>query len=149
MLIKGVKVSPLVVGVKGTFKGENVLLFNNILNDFGKKKINLLFIVQVKNSEDLTSITLCLNSDDFEEAEPIIRNIYPDITISILPSLNIVSVFPFRNNPEVALLFLKVLEDNSIPVLAVNTSLSSISCLVHHKHCLLAQVSLTKTFGIK
>ena len=148
MLISGIKISPLVDCIKLTIQKKNFSVFSNILKVFGENKVNIWFAVQVQNSESLMNATLCFDPSEIKKATAIISDIYPDIELCTSSSLNIVSVFPYRNNPEIAFLFLKALEGNSIPVLAVSASLSSISGLIHHKQSVTAKNFLEKTFGL-
>ncbi len=148
MLINGIKTSPVVGCIKGIVQGNNFSALSSFLKTFGERNINILFAVQIRNSNDLIDITLCINPDRVEEGIAIIKKISPNIRVTTLPSLNIISVFPYRDNPEISFIFLKTLENESIPVLAVSTSLSSISCLVPHDQIKEAEDYLKKAFGL-
>ena len=148
MLISGVKISPLLDCIKIVIPGEDISCLSNLLETLGEKEINIWFAVQVKNSEDLMNVTLCINPREIEKGITVIRGICPDLEVSTLSSLNIISAFPYRNNPEIAFLFLKALDSKNIPVLAVSTSLSSISCLIHHEQCTMAKETLKKAFSL-
>ena len=148
MLISGVKISPLLDCIKIVIPGEDISCLSNLLETLGEKEINIWFAVQVKNSEDLMNVTLCIDPREIEKGITVIREICPNLEVSTLSSLNIISAFPYRNNPEIAFLFLKALDSKNIPVLAVSTSLSSISCLIHHEQCTMAKETLKKAFSL-
>lgn len=148
MLIRGIKVSPLMGCIKITIGGENLSVLNSILNAFGENKINIWFEVQLRDREDLMSITLCIDPPEIAKCTTLIKEIAPEIDIVTIPSVNIISVFPYRDSPEIAFLFLKALEEKAVPILAISTSLSSISCLVNHEQCSIVQEHLRKAFNL-
>ena len=78
---------------------------------------------------------------------PLSMSIIQPSQFSMIKSVRIISVFPFRDNAEVAFRFIKALEDNSVPMLVLSTSLSSISCVVPQAYCSIAIKSLETTFG--
>ena len=148
MLIRGVKTSPLLDCIKVTIEGGNHSAINNIFNGFGEKKINICFEVQLRNSKDLMSVTICVDPHESERGMAIIRENYPHLDVYFIHAVNILSAFPYRQDPETAFLFFKTLEEKAVSVIAVSTSLSSISCLVRHDQCSTAKESLEKAFGL-
>ncbi|MFH0812072.1 MAG: hypothetical protein V2A69_04435 [Pseudomonadota bacterium] len=134
--------------IKITIGGENLSVLNSILNAFGENKINIWFEVQLRDREDLMSITLCIDPPEIAKCTTLIKEIAPEIDIVTIPSVNIISVFPYRDSPEIAFLFLKALEEKAVPILAISTSLSSISCLVNHEQCSIVQEHLRKAFNL-
>jgi aspartokinase len=149
LLISGIKSSPVLDCIKVAINGENHLVLNSILSTLAEAKINIWFEVQVKNKTDLMGITLCVDPHETEKGITLIKENHPDLNVCSLQSVSILSAFPYRENPEIAFLFLKALEEESIPIIAVSTSLSSIACLVRHEERSLAIESLRKAFGLQ
>ena len=149
MLISGIKSSPVLDCIKMAIKENTHAVLNGILNTLGGAKINIWFEVQVKNSNDLMNVTLCVDPLETEKGITLIKEKHPDLDVCPLQSVTILSAFPYRENAEIAFLFLKALEEESIPVIAVSTSLSSIACLVPHEQCSIAVESLEKAFGLQ
>ena len=149
MLISGIKSSPVLDCIKVAIKGDKHVVSNSILDILGAAKINIWFEVQIKNSNDSMNVTLCVDPQDTEKGATLITEKHPDLDVRCLQSVTILSAFPYRENPEIAFLFLKALEEESIPVIAVSTSLSSIACLVSHEQCSMAIESLEKVFGLQ
>ncbi len=149
MLISGIKSSPVLDCIKMAIKGKQHVVLNGILNTLAEAKINIWFEVQVKTSNDLMNVTLCVDPQETEKGITLIKEKHPCLDVCSLRSVTILSAFPYRENPEIAFLFLKTLEEESISVIAVSTSLSSIACLVRHEQRSLAIESLEKAFGLQ
>jgi aspartokinase len=135
--------------IKVAIKGEEHLVLNSILDTLGEAKINIWFKVQIKDSNDLMNVTLCVDPQDTEKGTTLIKEKHPELDVGSLQSVTILSAFPYRENPEIAFLFLKALEEEAIPVIAVSTSLSSIACLVRDEQRSIAIESLEKAFGLQ
>lgn len=149
MLISGVKSSPVLDCIKVAIKKEKRVVLNSILDALGEAKINICFEVQINNSNNLMNVTLCVEPQDTEKGTTLIKEKHPDLEVRCFESVTMLSAFPYRENPEIAFLFLKALEEESIPVIAVSTSLSSIACLVRQDQCSKAIESLKKAFGLQ
>jgi len=147
-LIGRVKASPVLDAMKMTMSGDDPLALQNVLGVLGEGRINIWLGVEIKNKEDVMDITLCFNPQETDGVTTLIQEHYPTIQFSMIKSVRIISVFPFRDNAEVAFRFIKTLEDNAVPVLVLSTSLSSISCLVPQEYCSIAIESLEKTFSL-
>ena len=143
-----VKASPVLDAMTMSMSGDDPLALRNVFEVLGKGKVNIWLGVEIKNKEDVMDITLCFNPQETDYATTLIQKHYPSINFSLIKSVRIISVFPFRDNAEVAFRFIKTLEDNAVPVLALSTSLSSISCLVPQEYCSIATESLETTFGL-
>ena len=146
-MIVRMKASPVLDAMKMSMSGDDYPALQNILSLLGEGKINICLGVEIKNKEDVMDITLCFNTQDTDGVTALIQEHYPTISFSMIKSVRILSVFPFRDNAEVAFRFIKTLEDNAVPVLALSASLSSISCLVPHEYCLTATEAWETTFG--
>jgi len=147
-LIGRIKASPVLDALTMSMSGDDPLALRNVLDVLGEGKVNIWLGVEIKNKEDVMDITLCFNPQETDYVTNLIQKNYPSITFSMIKSVNIISVFPFRDNAEIAFQFIKTLEDNAVPVLVLSTSLSSISCLVPQEYSSMAIESLEKTFSL-
>jgi len=147
-LIGRIKASPVLDALTMSMSGNDPLALRNILDVLGEGKVNIWLGIEIKNKEDVMDITLCFNPQETDYVTNLIQKNYPSITFSMIKSVNIISVFPFRDNAEVAFQFIKTLEDNTVPVLVLSTSLSSISCLVPQEYSSMAIESLETTFSL-
>lgn len=148
-MIKGLRVSPVLDSIKMEIPGESLPTLSKILKAFGEEKINIWFGVQIKNRDDFIKITFGFDSSQVERALTIIREHYPGLDFSLIKSVNIISAFPFRENPEIAFQFVKALEDKSVPILGLSTSLSSVSCLIPQEDCEQVKKSMEEAFGFR
>jgi aspartokinase len=146
-LIGRVKVSPVLDAMKMSMSGDDPLALQNVLGVLGERRINIWLGVAIKNKEDVMDITLCFDPQETDCVTTLIHKHYPSIQFSMIKSVSIISVFPFRNNAEVVFRFIKALEDNSVPMLELSTSLSSISGVVPQAYCSIAIKSLETIFG--
>jgi aspartokinase len=146
-LIGRVKSSPVLDAMKMSMSGDEPLALQNVLGVLGEGRINIWLGVEIKNKEDVMDITLCFNPKETDGVTTLIHKHYPSIQFSMIKSVRIISVFPFRDNADVAFRFIKALEDNSVPMFVLSTSLSSISCVVPQAYCSIAIQSLETTFG--
>ena len=97
----------------------------------------------------MVNITLCVDPGTVHDAVAVISDRYPDIRIAPTADGSILSVFPYRDSPETAFLFFDALGEAEVPVLAMSTSLSSLSCLVPHNQSTVAQEALQKAFQLQ
>jgi len=147
-MVGRLKASPALDAIKMSLPGDDPLVLRSVLDVLGERRINIWLGVEIKNKEDVMDITLCFFPQETDYVTSLIQKHYANINFSMIKSVSIISVFPFRDNAEVAFRFIKTLEDNAVPVLALSTSLSSISCLVPQEYCSVATESLETTFGL-
>ena len=122
---------------------------SKIFEALGDNGINIWFVVQARTRDDVVNITLCVDPEAVEDATAIINDLSPDTRLSGIAAGTVLSVFPYRDNPETAYRFFKALEEAAVPVLAVSTSLSSLSCLVSHDQTEVVREALEEAFGLK
>ena len=143
------KVSTVLDAVKMKIPEYDLLPLRKVLEALGEEKINLWLGVKIKNKDDFMNITLCFDPQTTDYVSNIIKKNFASVDFSIVKSVVIISVFPFRDNAEIAFRLIKTLEESSVPLLVLSTSLSSISCLIPYKHCGIATESLKTAFGLK
>jgi hypothetical protein len=91
--------------MKMSISGDDSLVLQNILGILGERRINIWLGVEIKNKEDVMDITLCFDPQETDGVTTLIHKHYPGIQFSMIKSVNIISVFPFRDKAEVAFRF--------------------------------------------
>ena len=149
MSVSGIKASERIAIIKFSIQGEQIGLFSTILESLADNDINIWFVVQARTRNDVVNITLCVDPEAVEDATAIINDLSPDTRLSGTEPGTVLSVFPYRDNPVTAFRFFKALEEVAVPVLAMSTSLSSLSCLVPYDQTAVVREALEKAFGLK
>lgn len=124
-----------------------------ILNALGDNNINVQFIVQAIEISTRANMSICIGMDDMELALSIIEKVRKEVQIdkvTCTPNVVILSVFGphFRDHPGIAGLVFSSLALVGINILAISTSISSISCVIDGKHLDEALDSLMEAFNI-
>lgn len=132
-----------------TIPEQDLLWLRKVLEAFGEEKINLWLGVEIKNKDNFMDITICFDPQVTDYISTLIKKNFANLDFSIVKSVSIISVFPFRDNADIAFRFIRALEESSVPLLVLSTSLSSISCLIPHQYCGIATESLETAFGLK
>jgi aspartate kinase len=106
-----------------------------ILSGVGDRKVNVQFIVQCIDQSQRDQVALCVDRDDIDTALEIVNQIAPEIEAGKVisqPEAAIVSIFgpDFRERPGIAGAMFKALADNGINILAISTSISTVSCVI-------------------
>jgi aspartokinase len=106
-----------------------------VLHAFGKRSINIEFIVHNLDLEGNGNMTFCIDQKDLEVALRVLEGVKPLIEakgISYHPNVAVISVFGphFRERPMISGLMFNALGSTGINVLAISTSISSCSCVV-------------------
>jgi aspartate kinase len=124
-----------------------------ILNGLGGHGINVQFIVQCIDQGDRDQVALCVDRDDLETAQEIVHEIAPALEagkVIVHPEAAIVSIFgpDFRERPGIAGTMFKALASQGINILAISTSISTVSCVIQSKDLEVALISLRETFDL-
>jgi aspartate kinase len=124
-----------------------------ILSRLGERGINVQFIVQCIDQHERDQVALCVDRDDLEVARGVVDLIAPELEagkVVALPEAAIVSIFgpDFRERPGIAGRMFKSLADRQINILAISTSISTVSCVIESHHVDKALSSLRDTFDL-
>lgn len=124
-----------------------------ILNQLGKRGINVQFIVQCIDQNAQDQVALCVDRDDLEGAQDIVNRLAPEIRagkVVVNQEVAIVSIFgpDFRERPGIAGLMFQALADQGINILAVSTSISTVSCVISSAPLEGALIALRETFDL-
>jgi aspartate kinase len=124
-----------------------------ILSGLGDRKVNVQFIVQCIDQSQRDQVALCVDRDDIGTALEIVNQIAPEIEAGKVisqPEAAIVSIFgpDFRERPGIAGAMFKALADNGINILAISTSISTVSCVIKSDDLESALNALRATFDL-
>lgn len=124
-----------------------------ILSKLGDRGINVQFIVQCIDQNQQDQVAVCVDRDDLEEAQEIVRAIAPEIDagrVILKPEVAIVSIFgpDFRERPGIAGTMFQALADRDVNILAVSTSISTVSCVIESDPLETALIALRETFDL-
>jgi len=106
-----------------------------VLSILGEKGINVRFIVQCIDLRNRSHIVLCVTQDDLEAALLALKEVKPQVQaeeVTYHPNVAIVSVFGphFQDNPGIASIAFLALASVGINILAISTSISTLSCVL-------------------
>lgn len=122
-----------------------------LLSEFGARKVNLQFIVQLIDQSGHDQLTLAVDQSDARLAFDIVVGLQYQIgAVSINLKLSVASlgIFgpDFRLRPGIAGSFLTCLSEQRIPIYAVSTSISTCSALIAESEVLKAKTALAARF---
>ncbi len=124
-----------------------------LLKALGDARINVQFIVQCIDSENRDHIVLCVDRDDTAAAMALVNQISPQICagcVRLNEDVAIVSIFgpDFRERPGIAGQMFDALAAEDINILAISTSISTVSCVIHRADLEKASQALLSTFEL-
>ena len=107
-----------------------------ILSALGRGGINVEFIVQCIDLNGQDHVVFCVARDDLEAALEILGKIRPQLGAKEVihkPEVGIVSIFgpDFRERPGIAGAMFNALASAGINILAISTSISTVSCVIN------------------
>lgn len=124
-----------------------------VLYAFGKRNINIEFIVHTLDFEGNGNLTFCFDQKNLEEALEVVEGVRSLVNakgVSYHPNVSVISVFGphFRERPAISGLMFNALGTAGINVLAISTSISSCSCLIQADQVERAMQVLQETFDV-
>ena len=124
-----------------------------ILGRLGQQSINVQFIVQCIDQSNRDQVALCVDRDDLDAANDVLTRVVPGFDAGQVishPEAAIVSIFgpDFRERPGIAGAMFKALADNGINILAISTSISTVSCVIESDSLETGLNCLRKTFDL-
>lgn len=124
-----------------------------LLKALGEASINVQFIVQCIDSNSRDHIVLCVESDDVRQALALVEKVSPLICagcIRVTENVAILSIFgpDFRERPGIAGQMFDALADAGINILAISTSISTVSCIILRSGLDKAKESLLQVFEL-
>jgi aspartate kinase len=124
-----------------------------ILSGLGARNINVQFIVQSIDQSDRDHVALCIDREDLQAALDIVNEIAPELEagkVAARPEVAIVSIFgpDFRERPGIAGTMFDSLAQEGINILAISTSISTVSCVIESGGLEPALYALRDTFNL-
>lgn len=124
-----------------------------ILGELGKRGINVQFIVQCIDQNRQDQVALCVDRDDWQAAQDAVERVMPELAagkVISYPEAAIVSIFgpDFRERPGIAGIMFDALAAKEINILAISTSISTVSCVIESDELESALNSLRDTFDL-
>lgn len=124
-----------------------------VLSALGGRGINVQFLVQAIDLNNKTHMILCMAQDDLEEALSAIEGVKSKVRaeeVICQSNVAIVSVFGphFRDYPGIAEVAFSALASVGINILAISTSISTISCVIDSDHVAEAVEALSEAFDV-
>jgi aspartate kinase len=107
-----------------------------ILSALGREGINVEFIVQCIDLNDYDHVVFCIARDDLEATLSVLEGIRLRLRAKEVihePEVGIVSIFgpDFRERPGIAGAMFNALASVGINILAISTSISTVSCVIN------------------
>ncbi len=124
-----------------------------ILAVLGDKGINVQFIVQCIDIVNNDHVVFCISQEEMSLAKEALEQIRQDLgaeQVTTRPNVAIVSIFgpDFRERPGVAGAMFSSLGQRGINILAISTSISTLSCVIDAAHLDLAMAAMRDTFDL-
>lgn len=106
-----------------------------VLGALGEQQINVPFIVQCIDLAQKDHIIFCVDRDDLEKALAVVDRVVKEVGAEAVihnPHVAIIAIFgpDFRIRPNIAGVFFSALAAAGINILAISTSISTLSCVI-------------------
>ena len=124
-----------------------------ILGELGRRGINVQFIVQCIDQNRQDPVAVCVDRDDGPSALEAVNLVAPDVEagrVISYPEVAIVSIFgpDFRERPGIAGTMFDSLAAEGVNIMAISTSISTVSCVIESDALETALNSLRETFDL-
>jgi len=124
-----------------------------IMTALGKKDINVQFIVQCIDIHNNDHVVFCISEDELELAQDILQDVRHELGAEKVihrPNVAIISIFgpDFRERPGVAGIMFAALAGKGINILAISTSISTLSCVIDSDGLDKAVTAMRETFDL-
>jgi aspartate kinase len=128
-------------------------LASAVLRTLGEKNINVEFIVQCIDLQSHSHVVLCVASEDADAAVAALASIKDAVGAEAIvsqPEVALISVFgpDFRERPAIAAGVFEALASVGINILAISTSISTVSCLIDKVRVEDAMLALREYFDL-
>ena len=124
-----------------------------VLRTLGEEGINTEFVVQCIDLSDHSHVILCVAEDDLDAALAALKPVKTKVKAEAIISqrkMTLLSVFgpDFRERPSIAAKVFEALASVGINIMAISTSISTVSCLVDGDMVDNAIVALREQFEV-
>lgn len=124
-----------------------------ILRSLGERGVNVQFIVQCIDQNQQDQVAVCVDRDDLAVARDVVESVAPRLeagSVVVQPEVAIVSIFgpDFRERPGIAGTMFRALAEKEVNILAVSTSISTVSCVIDSDSLENGLIALRSTFDL-
>ena len=122
-----------------------------IFQRLAEQRVNIEFVNQIPLKDEIIDIILCVDKKDAQSARALLEEVKTALnalTISPLDSVGILSLFPHREHAVISGTIMQVLSDAHIPLLAMASSISAISCVIKEEQVPNALSLLSRQFSL-
>ena len=124
-----------------------------IMSALGERSINVQFIVQCIDIHDHDQVVFCIAEDELEHAEDLLEEVRHEVggqQVIQRPNVAIISIFgpDFRERPGIAATMFSALGVKGINILAISTSISTLSCVIDADRLSDAVAAMRETFDL-
>jgi aspartate kinase len=124
-----------------------------IMSAMGERGINVQFIVQLIDIHDSSHVVFCIAEDELEQAQDLLEGLRQDVggeRVIQRPNVAIISIFgpDFRERPGIASEMFSALGSKGINILAISTSISTLSCVIDADCLDEAVAAMRETFDL-
>jgi aspartate kinase len=124
-----------------------------IMSAMGERGINVQFIVQCIDIHDHDQVVFCIADDELAEAQDILEDVRDEVggqQVIQRRNVAIISIFgpDFRERPGIAGTMFSALGAKEINILAISTSISTLSCVIDAEKLSDAVAAIRETFDL-
>lgn len=124
-----------------------------LLRALGQRKLNVQFIVQCIDPEDMDHIVLCVDRSDLEACKDAIQEVVPTLQARQVlydPHAASIAIFgpDFRERPGIAATMFQALAAAGVNILAISTSISTVTCIINADDLPAAEAAIRDTFAL-
>ena len=124
-----------------------------ILKLFAKENVRLQYITESSAPEDTAVMTLCVNAKEAEIIDKLFnknKKLIQHIKITRVPDVSVIGIYSphFREKPVLPTKFCKILGRAGINIMAISSSISSISSVIKSDQISNAKKALLKEFQL-
>jgi aspartokinase len=125
----------------------------HIMATLGAKDINVQFIVQCIDIHDNDHVVFCIAEDELARAQDLLEEVRSELGAEQViqrPNVAIISIFgpDFRERPGIAGTMFSALGQRDINILAISTSISTLSCVIDADRLQDAVTAMRETFDL-
>ena len=124
-----------------------------IMSAMGERGINVQFIVQCIDIHDHDQVVFCIADDELADAQDILEEVRDAVggqQVIQRRNVAIISIFgpDFRERPGIAATMFSALGAREINILAISTSISTLSCVIDGDRLNDAAAAMQETFDL-
>jgi len=139
------------VGVMSTPDRPGVA--SSIMDSLGQHGVNVEFIVQCIDLNNLSNIVFCVKEAAVDHALALLEEVRKEVgaqRVIVTRDVAIVSIFgpDFRQRPGIAGAMFKSLADQGINIMSISTSISTVSCVIESDRLAKAVQAIRDTFEL-